>query len=114
MDSSQVLKGVLDIAVLSVVSDDDCYGYELVKRLRDLGLSEVAEASVYGTLRRLNSTGLLSSYMVASEDGPHRKYYVLTAAGKKSLAQGLTQWNELVTAMQAVARIAKTKEKKNG
>ena len=88
MDSSQVLKGVLDVAVLCVVSEEDCYGYELVRRLRELGLTDVAEASVYGTLRRLYSSGLLSCYVVASEDGPHRKYYKLTNAGSKSLLKG--------------------------
>lgn len=108
MDNSQVLKGVLDVAVLCAVSEEDCYGYQLVKRLRELGLSDVAEASVYGTLRRLYSVGLLSSYVVASEDGPPRKYYTLTNAGKKSLTKGLNEWDQFVGAMKAAARIAKT------
>ena len=107
MDNSQVLKGVLDVAVLCAVSEDDCYGYQLVKRLRELGLSDVAEASVYGTLRRLYSAELLSSYLVASEGGPHRKYYTLTSAGKKSLTKGLNEWDRFVGAMKAVARIAR-------
>lgn len=110
MDNSQVLKGVLDVAVLCVVSEGDCYGYQLVKRLREFGLSDVAEASVYGTLRRLYSSGLLSSYVVASEDGPHRKYYNLTNAGNKSLLKGLGEWEQFVSAMKAVVRVARTEE----
>lgn len=110
MDNSQVLKGVLDVAVLCVVSEADCYGYELVRRLRELGLTDVAEASVYGTLRRLYSSGLLSSYVVASEDGPDRKYYKLTKNGDKFLLKGLAEWDQFVGAMKAVARIARTKE----
>lgn len=110
MDNSQVLKGVLDVAVLCVVSEEDCYGYELVRRLREFGLTDVAEASVYGTLRRLYSSGLLSCYVVASEDGPHRKYYRLTNAGSKSLLKGLSEWDQFVGAMKAVVRIARTKE----
>jgi PadR family transcriptional regulator PadR len=110
MDNSQVLKGVLDVDVLCVVSEEDCYGYELVKRLRELGLTEVAEASVYGTLRRLYSAGLLSSYVVASDDGPHRKYYNLTNAGSKSLLNGLSEWDQFVNAMKAVVRVARIQE----
>jgi PadR family transcriptional regulator PadR len=109
MDSSQVLKGVLDIAVLSVVSEQDCYGYEMVKRLRELGLEGVAEASVYGTLRRLYKQGEMSAYLVESEGGPHRKYYSLTKQGNKSLSSGLNDWESLVSAMDKVISIAQPK-----
>ena len=53
VDQTQLLKGVLDLAVLAVLDHDDSYGYEVVRRLHDAALGEVAEASVYGTLRRL-------------------------------------------------------------
>ena len=109
MDNSQVLKGVLDVAVLSVVSEQDVYGYELVKRLRDLGLSDIAEASVYGTLRRLYNAGEMSSYLVASEGGPHRKYYSLTTQGFKSLKVGLNDWASFVSAMDKVVAVARPK-----
>ena len=74
MDTTQLLKGVLDVAVLAVVAREDGYGYDVVRRLRAGGLEEVGEASVYGTLRRLYSAGALSSYVVPSDEGPHRKY----------------------------------------
>src|SRR3954447_5766900 len=78
MDTTQLLKGVLDLAVLAVVDGEDGYGYDIVRRLRDGGLSEVGDASVYGTLRRLYAAGALTSYVVPSESGPHRKYYGIT------------------------------------
>ena len=53
MDTTQLLKGVLDLAVLAVVSERDGYGYDVVRRLRAAGLDDVGDASVYGTLRRL-------------------------------------------------------------
>ena len=74
MDSTQLPKGVLDAAVLAVVSTQDSYGYDVLRRLRDAGLTEVGDASVYGTLRRLYQAGALSSYVVARDEGPHRKY----------------------------------------
>ena len=82
MDTTQLLKGVLDLTVLAVVDDEDGYGYDIVRRLRDRGLEDVGDASVYGTLRRLYASGALTSYVVASETGPHRKYYGITPAGR--------------------------------
>src|SRR6478735_8104331 len=77
MDTTQLLKGVLDLTVLAVVDDEDGYGYDIVRRLRDRGLEDVGDASVYGTLRRLYAAGALTSYVVPSDEGPHRKYYAI-------------------------------------
>ena len=86
MDTTQLLKGVLDLTVLSVVDDEDGYGYDVLRRLRTGGLTDVGDASVYGTLRRLYAAGALTSYVVPSEEGPHRKYYGITPAGRDQLA----------------------------
>jgi PadR family transcriptional regulator, regulatory protein PadR len=99
MDTTQLLKGVLDAAVLAVVQHDDGYGYDIVRRLRDAGLGEVGDASVYGTLRRLYTAGALSSYVVPSEGGPHRKYYAINAQGREMLATQRTDWTTFSTAM---------------
>src|SRR6187397_1568409 len=91
MDTTQLLKGVLDVAVLAVLDDEDGYGYDVVRRLRAAGLDEVGDASVYGTLRRLYSAGALTSYVVPSDEGPHRKYYGINAQGRTVLeTQGKT------------------------
>jgi DNA-binding PadR family transcriptional regulator len=81
MDASQLLKGVLDLAVLAAVREEDGYGYDVVRRLRGAGLDDVGDASVYGTLRRLYSAGALTSYVVPSDEGPHRKYYAINERG---------------------------------
>ena len=44
MDATQLLKGVLDVAVLAVVEQEDGYGYDVVRRLRAGGLEEVGDA----------------------------------------------------------------------
>ncbi|CAB4811171.1 unannotated protein [freshwater metagenome] len=105
-DQSQLLKGVLDLAVLAVLADEDGYGYDVVRRLREGGLEGVAEASVYGTLRRLFVDGLLSSYVVPSDEGPHRKYYALTKDGRKRLVSMTSSW---ATFAEAVERIVNRK-----
>lgn len=93
MDTSQLLKGVLDAAVLAVVEQEDGYGYDVVRRLRAAGI-ESGEASVYGTLRRLYAAGALTSYVVPSDEGPHRKYYGITATGRQMLTDQRKEWQE--------------------
>jgi PadR family transcriptional regulator PadR len=99
MDATQLLKGVLDLAVLAVVSQEDGYGYDVVRRLRAAGLDEVGDASVYGTLRRLYSAGALTSYVVASDEGPHRKYYGINRAGRTMLEDQTTTWSRFADTM---------------
>ncbi|HEX8095388.1 PadR family transcriptional regulator [Jatrophihabitans sp.] len=102
MDSTQLLKGVLDLAVLAVLRDDDGYGYDIVRRLRAAGLDEVGDASVYGTLRRLFQAGLLTTYVVPSEEGPHRKYYALNKAGRGQLELSSKVWSEFARSMDGL------------
>lgn len=92
MDTTQLLKGVLDVAVLAVLHEEDGYGYDILRRLRDAGLDDVGDASVYGTLRRLFDAGLLTTYVVPSESGPHRKYYGLNKAGRAQLTLSMKTW----------------------
>lgn len=105
MDNSQLLKGVLDLAVLAVLADQDGYGYDVVRRLRSAGLDEVGDASVYGTLRRLFRQGCLTSYVVPSEEGPHRKYYGLNARGREVLKDATERWTTFVGAMDELVGV---------
>jgi PadR family transcriptional regulator PadR len=102
MDSTQLLKGVLDLAVLAVLREDDGYGYDIVRRLRTAGLDEVGDASVYGTLRRLFQAGALTTYVVASEEGPHRKYYSLNQVGRAQLELSRKVWGEFSASMNSL------------
>jgi PadR family transcriptional regulator PadR len=104
MDTTQLLKGVLDLAVLAVVDGEDGYGYDIVRRLRDGGLSDVGDASVYGTLRRLYSAGALTSYVVPSESGPHRKYYGITPTGRAQLKQQADDWAVFATTVTSLLK----------
>ncbi|WP_094770646.1 PadR family transcriptional regulator [Microbacterium gorillae] len=102
MDTTQLLKGVLDVAVLAVLRTEDGYGYDIVRRLRDAGLGEVGDASVYGTLRRLYAGGALSSYVVPSDGGPHRKYYAINPEGRRMLDAQTDTWGRFAEAMSGL------------
>ena len=94
MERSQLLKGALDAAALAVVAEQDGYGYDVVRRLRAAGLVDVGDASVYGTLRRLYRPGSLTSYVMPSVEGPHRRYYGITERGRAQLAEAREAWSE--------------------
>jgi PadR family transcriptional regulator len=104
VDATQLLKGVLDLAVLAVLRDEDGYGYDILRRLRVAGLDEVGDASVYGTLRRLFNSGLLNAYVVPSDEGPNRKYYALNAAGRAELQRSGKIWHEFRGTMDDLLR----------
>jgi len=109
MDSSQLLKGVLDAAVLAVVDSEDGYGYDIVRRLRDAGLSDVGEASVYGTLRRLFRSGALTTYVEPSAEGPARRYYGITPSGRRLLGDARATWRDFCEAIDVVLLPDETK-----
>lgn len=102
MEATQLVKGVLDLAVLAVVAAEDGYGYDVVRRIRAAGLEDVGDASVYGTLRRLYSAGALSSYVVPSDEGPHRKYYGINAQGRHTLAEQGKTWKAFEEAVDGL------------
>ena len=115
MDSTQLLKGVLDVAVLAVIDGEDGYGYDIVRRLRAAGMDGIGDASVYGTLRRLYAAGALTTYAVASEDGPHRKYYGINEFGRRMLTDQRTTWTVFAATMNTILAPRTTRStSKNG
>ena len=102
MDRSQLLRGTLDASALAVVAEEDGYGYDIVRRLRAAGLTDVGDASVYGTLRRLYRSGALKSYVVPSAEGPHRRYYGITDQGRAQLSEARTVWADFSRTLTAL------------
>jgi PadR family transcriptional regulator PadR len=105
MERTQLLKGALDAAVLAVVAESDGYGYDVVRRLRTAGLSEVGDASVYGTLRRLYRAGALTSYLMPSDEGPSRRYYGITEHGTASLEEARRVWVDFSRTLDSLLEI---------
>ena len=66
----QLLKGVLTLLLLHLLAERESYGYEVVQRLHEVGLPEVAAGTVYPALSRLERERRLTSRLVASDEGP--------------------------------------------
>jgi PadR family transcriptional regulator, regulatory protein PadR len=98
----QLLKGVLPMLVLTLLATDESYGYELVVRLRDVGLDGISPGTVYPVLGRLEREGLLASRLQPSPQGPARKYYRTTAAGDRRREDAAVAWRQLSGVVAAV------------
>ncbi|HRD27132.1 MAG TPA: helix-turn-helix transcriptional regulator [Caulobacter sp.] len=99
---AQLLKGLAELALLSLLAERPCYGLEILDRLRrDAGL-EVAEGTIYPLLHRLERAGLAASDWRLEADGARpRKYYALTAAGRDELAAQTAEWRRLSAGLGA-------------
>ncbi|WP_345472519.1 PadR family transcriptional regulator [Glutamicibacter ectropisis] len=92
----QLLRGVLPMLILTLLQRQESYGYELVERLRSLGLSGLATGVVYPVLSRFERDGWLSSNMQPAVSGPPRKYYALTEKGERARLGMVSRWQEIV------------------
>jgi PadR family transcriptional regulator PadR len=88
--NSQIKKGILDLCVLALLEKGDSYGYDLAGNLARK--VEVADGTVYPILRKLASEGVVSTYLQESQNGPPRKYYHLTEAGRNKLNAERDEW----------------------
>src|SRR5664280_126532 len=97
----QLLKGLLSLLLLQLLAERESYGYEVVQRLHEIGLSDVLEGTVYPALARLEREGRVSARLVASSAGPARKYYRPTVAGREALTAGTADWMSLAAVVRA-------------
>jgi len=93
--TTQWRKGLLEYCVLLVLRHGESYGYEVVESLRSTGRLDVSESTVYPILNRLYAERCLRVRMVSSTEGPPRRYYTLTAAGRVRLAEMEQHWSLL-------------------
>lgn len=102
MKSSQLLKGVLEGCVLLIISQGAIYGYELMQWLHHYGFTTVVGGTLYPLLAKLEKQGQITGKMLASPDGPDRKYFHLTASGIAACEEFEAQWATLLAQVAAV------------
>lgn len=78
----QVRKGLLEFCILAALHKGEQYAYALVKRLCSVPGLFVAEGSIYPLLSRMRASGVVETRVEESTEGPARKYYRLTEAGR--------------------------------
>lgn len=96
--AAQMRKGVLEFAILLVISQKKTYVNEIIKVMKEAKLT-VVEGTIYPLLSRLKNADLLNYDWKESKSGPPRKYYTLTNKGRQFLAGCEEQWNSLEKAI---------------
>ena len=94
----ELKKGSIQVCLLAMLSQGRKYGFQIIKELKERtnGYINLKEGTLYPALHRLEKKGLLKSEWVTQDTGNPRKYYSLTAEGKKGLKEALAEWDKMV------------------
>ncbi|MEO1434302.1 MAG: PadR family transcriptional regulator [Bacteroidota bacterium] len=95
---AQMRKGVLEMCILSIISEQEAYPSDIIKRLKEAELI-IVEGTLYPLLTRLKNAGILSYKWEESRSGPPRKYYHITDNGRHFLDELRQSWDSLVNAV---------------
>lgn len=87
---------------MSALAQTERYGYELVERLSAQSDTEVSDGTLYAILTRLKAEGLVQTRWETPPKGPARKYYSLTANGRKALTGMRASWGRLARGVEAM------------
>ena len=89
----QLKRGLIEICVLKSLTEEDSYGYQLIKKITPH--LDISESTLYPILKRLESSGLLEVYSV-EHNGRLRKYYKITDSGRRRIEEFLIEWREIM------------------
>lgn len=95
----------IESAVLGLLAQGPAYGYEIARLLRAGGFGEVTGGTLYPLLRRLEDASFVTSSWRDSDDGPPRKYYEVTSAGREETARRKAQWEHIRRAVDDVFEV---------
>ena len=92
----EIMKGSIDILILSLVAKQEMYGYEMVKQLKEHSeqLYSMSEGTLYPALKRMEKKEWMTSYWAETVSG-RRKYYRISDQGRLILDQKLEEWNRV-------------------
>jgi PadR family transcriptional regulator PadR len=103
---SDLVQGTLDLLVLKTLAVGPAHGHTIahVIATRSDEVLQVEHGSLYPALHRLEDRGWIASFWGTSENNRRARYYRLTPAGKKQLAEQTSRWDDLVRAIDRVLR----------
>jgi PadR family transcriptional regulator, regulatory protein PadR len=101
---TQLLKGTTPLLILTVIGDEELYGYEIAQQIRERsgGAFAPSEGSLYPALHRLEADGALAAVWRPSDRGPRRRYYRLTKQGQGLLAENRDRFAAFVAGVRGV------------
>lgn len=103
--NNELKRGSADLMILAVLEDRARHGYEIARLIDDRsgGVLRFHVGSLYPMLYRMERRGWIDGKWIEKSGQRRRRYYRLTAQGKKVLLEQRTNWQELLAALQRVA-----------
>lgn len=101
-EETQLLKGILEGCVLSVIAKEETYGYQILAELERYGFEDLGEGTLYPVLTRLDKSGYIQCRRAKSPLGPIRKYYSITDSGKERLENFKKSFEEITAITQKI------------
>lgn len=95
--ATQLRKGMLELCILNAIKGTSLYGYDIVRKLRDIKGLMISEGTIYPILSRLKREGFVHTTLKESSEGPARKYYELTKKGESILTEMNDYWQDIKT-----------------
>jgi len=108
-DLTQMRKGTLEYCVLALLGEKERYGFDLVKSLSDVDGMLTPQGTIYPLLARLRREELVSTEWQESPSGPPRRYYQLTAKGRRALNDFIDEWRRFKEAVDTFVERANKK-----
>ena len=101
------LKGTLPTLILSALENGPDHGYRIAQQIKaqSKGILDFKEGTLYPALHKLENDALVESY-TESENGRMRRYYRLTASGRRALADDRSEWRQVSRAVTLILREA--------
>jgi PadR family transcriptional regulator, regulatory protein PadR len=99
---TELRRGVLEFCVLAVVRDAETYAFEIVRHLSEAGGLVTSEGTIYPLLARLRRDELVTTTWRESDAGPPRRYYRITAPGRRALEAFTADWASFRDSVDAV------------
>ena len=103
-DQSDLLQGTLELMVLKTLSLEPMHGWGIIQRIQQTSrdVFQINQGSLYPALQRMVSRGVVKAEWRITENNRRARYYMLTAEGKRELAQELAQWKRASSAVNWV------------
>lgn len=100
--ATQLRKGMLELCILNAIKGTSLYGYDIVRKLRELDALVISEGTIYPILSRLKREGFVRTTIRESSQGPARKYYELTEKGEQTLSRMNDYWGDVKAGTDAL------------
>jgi transcriptional regulator len=104
MSQKEMLKGNTDTLLLSIIAREPMHGYGIVREIesRSGGYFQFKEGTLYPALHRLEAAGLIRGDWGEGAGPTHRRYYAITAKGRRVLEQRFQEWRRFADAVNMV------------